>query len=536
MFDYVIVGAGSAGCVLANRLTEDPKTRVLLLEAGGSDRALRVRAPGLVGLLWRNRFDWAFFTAPQTHMNNRQMHWPRGKVLGGSSSINYMVYIRGHRENYDRWRALGNEGWGYDDVLPYFKRSENNPRGADAFHGAGGPLDISEVTANPLSDLLVQATQDALGVPANADFNGAEQAGVGRFQTTIRAGERCSTAVAFLRPAQSRPNLVVETGALVRGVVVEKGRAVGVRYTRGGKTQLAHAAREVILSAGAIGSPHLLLLSGIGPAEQLRERGIDVAADLQGVGKNLQDHPVAALSYQDKSGLSDNVNPLSLLGWMARYAVNRSGPLASNVTETGGFVRSRPDAPIPDLQFHFLPVGSAQVSLDKESFQPKGNAFLILPILLYPKSRGEIRLQSADPAHPPVIDPRYFSDDDDMRLLVEGVRLGQRIARSKVLDPCRGKSLSTLNDATDEATLRAEVRKRCNTVFHPVGTCKMGTDAESVVDAQLRVRGVQALRVVDASIMPTIVGGNTNAPTIMIAEKAADMIRGTATSSVSLKS
>ncbi len=523
-FDYVIVGAGSAGCVLANRLSADPKTRVLLLEAGGSDRALRVRAPGLVGLLWRNRFDWTFFTTPQPKMDDREMHWPRGKVLGGCSSINYMVYMRGHRSNYDEWRDLGNVGWGYDDVLPIFKRSEKNARGSDAFHGADGPLDVDDIDANAMSALIVDAARDAIEARANADFNGAEQEGVGRFQMTIRDGARCSTSVAFLQPAMSRPNLVVETGALVHGVVVEKGRAVGVRYQRAGKTHFARASREVVLSAGAIGSPHVLLLSGIGPADELRARGVDVVADVAGVGKNLQDHVFANVAHADKAGIAPNVSPVNLLGWLARWALTSKGPLASTSAESGGFVRTRPEEKRPNLQFHFLPVASTQVSFDKENFLPKGCAFSILPVLLYPKSRGTITLKSGDPAQAPAIDPRYFSDDDDMRVLVDGVRLAQRIARSKVLDHCRGESLSPLCDADDDKTIRVEIRRRCNTLFHPVGTCKMGSDAEAVVDAQLRVRGIEGLRVADASVMPTIVGGNTNAPTIMIGEKAAEMI------------
>jgi choline dehydrogenase len=530
MYDFVIVGAGSAGCVLAHRLTEDPGVRVLLLEAGGSDKNLLVRTPGMVGQLWRRRFDWTFFTLPQEHLGGRRMHWPRGKVLGGSSSINYMIYMRGHRDNYDAWRDAGSPGWGYDDVLGYFKKSENNSRGADAYHGTSGPLDVSDVDVNPMSELLVRAAAATLGVRENRDFNGAEQEGVGLHQATIRQGKRCSTSVGFLTPARSRPNLTVLADTLVTAVVIEQGRAVGVRYRRGGQEQVARAEREVLLSAGAIGSPHLLLLSGIGPADELRAAGVPVVADVPGVGKNLQDHLLVSVAYRDRSRTTGGVTPVNLVGWLARYLVTGRGPLASNVAESGGFVRTRREEPRPNLQFHFLPVGSGQESFDNEIFAPTGHAFSLLPTLLYPASRGEIRLRSRSPAEPPAIDPGYLSAPEDLEVLVQGVKMAREVAAHPMLDHARGEPLGIVTNARGDADLRAAIRRNTNTIFHPVGTCKMGSDPRSVVDAELRVRGVPGLRVIDASIMPTIPGGNTNAPTIMIAEKAADLVRARASS------
>jgi choline dehydrogenase len=449
-------------------------------------------------------------------------------VLGGTSSINYMIYMRGHRDNYDAWRDAGNEGWGYSDVLPYFKRSENNSRGADGYHGVGGPLDVCDVVGNPMSDMLVNAASVALGVPENRDFNGDEQEGVGRHQATIRRGVRCSTSLGFLASALPRKNFTVQSDALTTSIVFERGRAVGVRYRQRGKEHVARAEREVLLAAGAIGSPHLLLLSGVGPADELRAAGVAVLADVPGVGKNLQDHLLAALSYRDKAQITGGITPLNLVGWLGRYLLTRQGPLASNVCESGGFVRTRAGERRPNLQFHFLPVGSNQESYDDESFNPTGHAFSLLPTLLYPASRGDIKLKTRNPADAPAIDPKYFSAPEDLDLLVEGVRLAKEAAGHRSLDEARGEPLSLVAKARTEPEVRAAIRRSTNTIFHPVGTCKMGSDPMAVVDAALRVRGVPGLRVIDASIMPTIPGGNTNAPTIMIAEKAADLLRGRA--------
>lgn len=531
-YDFVIVGAGSAGCVLAHRLSEDPNAKVLLLEAGGAKTDPRVHTPGLVGTLWRSRFDWAFYTAPQAGLAGRKMHWPRGRVLGGTSAINYMIYMRGHRANYDHWRDLGNSGWGYDDVLPYFKRSEDNARGGDFYHGVGGPLHVNNVDPNPITDLLVEATKEALHVHGNHDFNGAVQAGAGRFQATIRRGKRWSAAVAFLEPALHRPNLTVIADALVHRLVIENGRAVGVRYRDKKNKQLqeVRVEREVVLCGGAIGSPHLLQLSGIGRADDLRAQGIPVVHDLPGVGENLQDHLMLPITVVDRAQITRVVKPLDLLKWAAEHALKGTGPLASNVAESGAFLYSsaqRESAP-PDIQMHYLPVGSSQVSYDEKNFEPEGHALTAIPVLLYPKSRGVIRLASADPSQAPEIDPRYLTDEDDadMRVLIDGTRMTQEILHAQALSHSVGRAMSPLAESSDEAVLRTEIKRRANTIFHPVGTCKMGHDRMAVVDAQLRVHGITGLRVADASIMPNIVGGNTNAPTIMIGERAADLMRG----------
>jgi len=529
MIDYVIVGAGSAGCALARRLSDDPSNRVLLIEAGPRrHQALKVRAPGLYPTLWRTPLDWKVVTEPQTHVANRRMYWPRGRVVGGTSCLNAMVYIRGNRANYDRWAALGNPGWSHADVLPYFLRSEDNARGASAYHGAGGPLAVSDQVVSPVSDAFVAATAAACGVPVTDDFNGAEQLGAGLYQQTVRRGVRASSAAAFLDPVRRRPNLEVLADVLVIGVLVLGGRARGVVVRDGHGARDIIAEREVILCAGAVGSPHLLLLSGIGPADALRAVGAEVLHDLPGVGQNLQDHLMSGIVHAIESNAVRKLTVPRLMAWMARYALRPGGPLAAGPVQAGAFVRSDPGQALPDLQFHTTPAGLMQPNTDEVRPLPAGRHFSILPGLIYPRSVGEIRLRSPAPETPPVVDPRYFSDPADLDHLVKGLRLSREIARTAPLAGMLGAEVWPGPAVTSDAALADFVRTTVNTIFHPVGTCKMGVDAMAVVDPELRVRGIDGLRVADASIMPTIIGGNTNAPAIMIAEKAADLILGRA--------
>ncbi len=519
LYDYIVVGAGSAGCVLASRLTEDSQVAVLLLEAGGPDNNQEIRIPAAFPRLFKSAYDWAYHTEPQPRLHNRKLYWPRGKVLGGSSSINAMIYIRGSHHDYDHWHSLGNLAWSFADVLPYFKKAEDQARGPSEYHGVGGPLHVTDLRyISPPCHAFVEAGVE-IGLPHNLDFNGPEQEGVGFYQVTQKRGRRHSAADAYLKPAMRRPNLAVRTHAQATRLLFEKTRVAGVELVSNGKLEQIRAAREVILCGGTINSPHLLMLSGIGPAEHLKALGIAVVADLPGVGQNLQDHPFLPVAYQC-------TQPVSLIRAettrsLVVYLLFRKGPLTSNIGEAGGFIKTRPGLRAPDLQFHF----GAAYYLSHGFVRPEGHGFTFGPTLIRPESRGSITLRSSDPFEPPAIQPNYLSCEADLRVLVAGIKLARRMAQAKAFDPFRGAERFPGAAVSSDAALAEYVREVAETCYHPVGTCKMGSDSLAVVDARLRVHGVEGLRVVDASIMPTIVSGNTHAPTIMIAEKAADLIR-----------
>ena len=522
-YDYVIVGAGSAGCVLANRLSEDPQARVLLIEAGGRDRSMKVKIPAAFPQQFHTKLDWDFATEPEPHVDGRELYIPRGKMLGGSSSMNAMLYVRGRPLDYDGWEAQGAPGWGYRDVLPYFRRSEDNVRGASEFHGAGGPLKVSEQRSpRPLNRRLLAASE-AAGIPRIPDYNGPEQAGVSMFQVTQRNGQRFSAADAYLRPAMTRPNLEVRTNVTVHGVELEGEKAVGVRVgRRRGGGEVVRASREVILAAGAIGSPQLLLLSGIGAAEELRAAGVAGRHELPGVGRNLQDHPFVTLIWEvsDPDTLYGADKPRPLAEWLLR----RSGKLSSTVAEVCAFTRTRPGLPAADIQFH---MGAAYFE-DHGAEEYDGHCAVIAPVLVSPKARGQVWLRSADPHEKPRIITNTLSEPEDVESLLAGMALARDIAARSPLHEVVVKELKPGPGVGERSELEADLRRRLMLIYHPVGTARMSdTHEQAVVDSQLRVHGLAGLRVVDASVMPTIVGGNTNAPTIMIAEKAADQIRGT---------
>ena len=530
MYDYVIVGAGSAGCVLASRLTENPDIQVLVLEAGPPDTADEIHIPAAISQLFQGPYDWNYATIPQQRAGDRSIYWPRGRVLGGSSSINAMIYIRGSRPDYDGWRDdYGCDGWGYTDLLPYFLRAEHNSRGESAWHGASGPLSVQDLRyKSSLTQTFVAAARSC-GQPVNDDFNGPQQDGVGFYQVTQRGGRRWSAADAYLHPAAGRPNLTVLTDALATGIEIEGGRATGVRYLWRGAEEVAWAQGEVILAGGAVNSPQLLLLSGIGPAGHLRDLGIPVVVDSPGVGANLSDHPIVTGMWGTPRtrGLWELAGPRNL----ARWQLLHSGPLASNVAEAGGFWRSDPALPAPDIQWHVLPVPYQNYGLA----DPAIRAVSVLITLIAPGSRGRITLRSADPRHKPAIDPAYLSDMADLDPLLAAIGQVREFAAARPMSKLVKSELAPGDGLRTAAELTGWIRRDITTIYHPAGTCAMGGDSglaasklTSVVDQELRVRGVDRLRVVDASVMPTVPRGNTNAPVIAIAERAADLISGRA--------
>jgi choline dehydrogenase len=531
-YDYIVIGAGSAGCVLANRLSAVPNRSVLLLEAGGKDRHPLVRLPMLMGKLMHSRiYNWSYDTEPEPELDNRRIYWPRGKALGGTSTINGMIYVRGNAADYDRWAQMGNPGWSYGEVLPYFRRSEDHAERRDEFHGEDGPLSVCRARGrNPLFDRFVEAGVQA-GHARNDDFNGAGQDGFGRYDFTIRDGKRCSTSRAFLRPAMRRPNLTVATHALTTRIVIENGRAVAVDYARGDAHHRAYAAREVVLSAGAVNSPQILMLSGIGDADELRAHGVAVVHHLPGVGKNLQDHVDVCMVYEitEPVSLYSDLRVDRLTRAIIAGALFGTGVATTFPYEGGAFLRSRPGLVAPDIQAHFMPALEKTANLHWPSFKGKarvgdnhGVTIRVGPV--NPESRGRLTLRSADPRDPPKIFANYLGTQFDKETTIAGVKLLREVMRKPAFADIIGPEVAPGPDKATDAALTEWLRQAGGTTLHPVGTCKMGPGDDAVVNHELRVHGVGGLRVADASIMPVISSGNTNAPTIMIGEKAADMI------------
>ena len=529
-FDFIVVGAGSAGCVLAARLSEDPATRVLLLEAGPPDHSFWIHLPiGYGKTMWSRKYNWCFHTDPDPNMNGRRIYWPRGKTLGGSSSINGLIYIRGQREDYERWARLGNTGWGYDDVLPYFIKSERNQRGANAYHGGDGPLSVSDIgTKDELIEAFIGGAGE-IGVPRTTDFNGPAQEGAGYYQLTTRNGWRWSAAKGYLMSAKTRANLSIQTEAQATGIVLEGKRAVGVRYRQAGADKVARCRAEVLLSAGAIQSPQLLQLSGIGPWALLAKHGVPVVHDLPGVGENLQDHLQIRLIFESTKPTTND----ALNSWLGQarlgmqWLLHRSGPLAVGINQGGCFMRALPaEANTADVQFHV-----ATLSADMAGGKVHPFSGMTMSICqLRPESRGHIRIKTTDPLEPPEMQPNYLATDLDRRTAVAGMKAARAIAAAPAMRAFIKREVKPGPDANDDAALLEFCRNNGATIFHPSGTCAMGCDpgAGAVVDARLRVHGVRALRVIDCSVMPTLVSGNTHAPAVMLAEKAADMIRADA--------
>jgi choline dehydrogenase len=525
-YDYIIVGAGSAGCVLANRLTADGRYTVLLLEAGPPDTYPWIHVPiGYAKTMFDPRFNWCFYTEPDPGMNGRKIYWPRGKTLGGSSSINGLIYVRGQREDYDRWAAEGNTGWSYDQVLPYFKRLEHAVGGDPAYHGRDGPLWCSPIRRrHELIDAVIAGAGE-LGIARNDDFNGAVQEGAGYYHLSTRRGWRCSAAVAYVRPARARPNLRVETGAPVIRITFDRLRASGVTYRHRGAAHTARARREVLLCAGALQTPQLLQLSGVGPEGLLCGFGIPLVHELAGVGENLQDHLQARVIFQCTKPITTNDDLASwwrTIGMGVDYLFTRDGPMAVGINQGGIFARARADATTPDVQFHIATLSSDMAGSPTHAF----SGFTMSVCQLRPQSRGSVRIRSADPLIPPAMQPNYLSTPGDRETLIAGIRLARRLATTGALAPYVKAEYRPGPAAQSDADLLEFARNTGGTIFHPSGTCKMGDAADplAVVDRELRVHGLDGLRVVDCSIMPTLTSGNTNVPVIMIAEKAADLI------------